>query len=89
MSVQIALLFVLVILLHDRRRVAHINVTDHPTLAWKRQQIWEAFPHDRAPRYVVRDRDGVDGSDFRDILRGFGIEDLVCAPQSPGQNPLV
>jgi putative transposase len=43
-------LFVLVILSHDRRRVVHVNVTDHPTAAWTRQQIREAFPWDQAPR---------------------------------------
>jgi transposase InsO family protein len=82
-------LFSLVILAHDRRRVAHINVTDHPTLAWTRQQVREAFPHDRAPRYLVRDRDSIYGSDFRDVLSAFGVEDVVCAPQSPWQNPFV
>ncbi len=37
-------LFVLVILSYVRRRVIHLNVTDHPTAAWTRQQIREAFP---------------------------------------------
>ena len=50
-------LFVLVILSHDRRRVVHLNVTDHPTAAWTRQQIREAFPDETPPKYLVRDRD--------------------------------
>jgi putative transposase len=32
------LLFVLVILAHERRRVVHVGVTDHPTAAWTAQQ---------------------------------------------------
>ena len=36
-------LFVLVILAHDRRRVLHFNVTEHPTAEWSAQQIREAF----------------------------------------------
>ena len=45
-------LFVLVILSPDRRRIVHLNVTDHPTAAWTRQQIREAFPDQTAPRYL-------------------------------------
>ena len=82
-------LFVLVVLSHDRRRVVHVNVTDHPTAAWTRQQIREAFPEDRAPHYLLRDRDGVYGSDFGDMLRRCGIEGIVSAPRSPWQNPFV
>jgi putative transposase len=51
------LLFVLVILAHERRRVVHIAVTDHPTAAWTAQQLREAFPWNEAPRYLVHDRD--------------------------------
>jgi hypothetical protein len=51
------LLFVLVILAHERRRVVHVAVTDHPTAAWTAQQLREAFSWDEAPRYLVHDRD--------------------------------
>ena len=48
------LLFVLLILAHERRRVVHIAVTDHPTAAWTAQQLREAFPWDDRPRVVNR-----------------------------------
>jgi len=51
------LLFVLVILAHERRRVVHVGVTDHPTAVWTAQQLRAAFPWNDAPRYLVRDRD--------------------------------
>lgn len=51
------LLFVLVILAHDRRRVVHIAITDQPTAAWTAQQLREAFPWNEVPRYLVHDRD--------------------------------
>jgi putative transposase len=51
------LLFVLLILTDERRRVVHIAVTDHPTAAWTAQQLSEAFPWDDAPQYLVHDRD--------------------------------
>jgi transposase InsO family protein len=82
-------LFVLIVLSHDRRRVAYVNVTCHPTAAWTRQQIREAFPWDQTPRYLLRDRDAIYGSDFGHRLRGFGIEEVVSAPQAPWQNPFV
>ena len=42
------LLFVLVILVHARRRVVYVAVTDHPTAAWTGQQLRAAFPWDAA-----------------------------------------
>ena len=56
-TVTCRLLFVLVILAHDRRRVVHVAVTAHPTAAWTAQQLREAFPWDQAPRYLIHDRD--------------------------------
>jgi len=50
-------LFVLVILSHDRRRILHFNVTEHPTAAWTARQLLEACGTDNAPRFLVRDRD--------------------------------
>ena len=38
---EIAVLFVFVVLSHDRRRVVHLNVTEHPTEEWTAQQIRE------------------------------------------------
>jgi hypothetical protein len=48
-----------VVLRHHRRTVVHFNVTSHPTGRWTAQQIVEAFPYDTAPRYLLRDRDGI------------------------------
>jgi len=58
-------LYAFVVLAHDRRRVLHFNVTNSPTAAWTAQQIIEAFPWNTAPRYLLRDRDGVYGDEFR------------------------
>ena len=82
-------LFVLVILSHDRRRIVHVNVTDHPTAAWTRQQIREAFPDHTAPAYLLRVRDGCYGPDFGRLLESFGTEEVETAPRSPWQNPFV
>ena len=51
------LLFVLAILAHERRRVVHLAVTDHPTAAWTAQQLREAFPLETAPRFLLHGHD--------------------------------
>ena len=66
------LLFCFVILSHDRRRIVHFNVTAHPTSVWTAQQIREAFPGDgTAPGYLLRDRDGTYGDEFRRVVRAI------------------
>jgi hypothetical protein len=38
------LLCVTVILAHDRRKILHTAVTEHPSAAWLSRQVTEAFP---------------------------------------------
>ena len=85
-TIRLRLLYVFVILTHDRRRILHFNVTEHPTAIWTAQQIVEAFPEDSAPRFLLRDRDGVYGQYFTDRVDGMGIEQLQTAARSPWQN---
>jgi putative transposase len=82
-------LFVLVVLSHHRRRIVHVNVTDHPTATWSAQQVADAFPDDTAPRWLHRDRDRIYGEVFQHRLAGMGIAEAVSAPASPWQNPYV
>jgi putative transposase len=86
-TVTCKVLFVFVILAHERRRVVHVNVTEHPTVLWTAQQIVEAFPWDEAPRYLLRDRDAIYGEHFHQRVRNLGIEEAKIAPHSPWQNP--
>jgi len=81
------LLYVLVILSHDRRRVVHFNVTTSPTAAWVSQQLREAFPFETSPRYLIHDRDGIYGAEVRHCLDSLNIEEVLTAPRSPWQNP--
>src|SRR5438045_302908 len=60
-TIQLRVLYVFVVLAHDRRRVLHLNVTEHPTAIWAAQQVVEAFPEDSVPRYLVRARGGIYG----------------------------
>jgi hypothetical protein len=54
---------VFLVLVHDRRRIVNFNVTAHPTAEWTAQQLREAFSFEEAPRYLLRDRDGIFGAD--------------------------
>ena len=85
-TVTFRVLFCFIVLSHDRRRIIHFNVTEHPTAKWTAQQIVEAFPYDTAPRYILRDRDSIYGECFRRRVKNMEIEEVVTAYRSPWQN---
>jgi transposase InsO family protein len=85
-TVGFRLLFVLIILRHERRRLISLSVTDHPTAEWIAHQITDAFPWDEAPDYIIRDRDGSYGQAVMKRLGAMGIRDHPIAPRSPWQN---
>jgi transposase InsO family protein len=86
-TVRFQILFVFLVLAHDRRRVLHFNVTANPSAEWTAQQIVEAFPWDDVPRFLLRDRDSIYGGRFKRRVANMGIEEVVIARQSPWQNP--
>ena len=88
-TVRFRILYCFIVLCHDRRKIVHFNVTTRPSQRWAAQQIVEAVPFDEAPRYMIRDRDGVYGAWFRQRVKNMGIEEVVIAPYSPWQNPFV
>ncbi len=77
----------LIVLSHDRRRILHFNVTEHPTAAWTARQLLEACGPDEVPRYLLRDRDAIYGEEFRRQAAALEIEEVTTARQSPWQNP--
>src|SRR2546425_7477129 len=79
-------LYALVIVRLVRRDLVWINVTPHPTADWIARQITEAFPWNEAPRYLIRDRDGIYGVAVTRRLRAMGIRDKPIAAASPWQN---
>ena len=79
-------LYVFLVLEHERRRIVHFNVTDGPSAQWTGQQLVNAFPYDSTPKYVIRDRDKIYGANFVARVRSMGIEQVLTAPRSPWQN---
>jgi len=88
-TIRFQVLYVFLVLAHDRRRILHFNVTAHPTAEWTGQQLREAFPFDQLPRYLLRDRDRIFGDDFRGQVRDMGICEVLSAPHSPWQRAYV
>ena len=85
-TIGFKVLYGLVILRLERRRLVWANVTANPTAEWIAQQIVEAFPWNEAPRYLIRDRDTSHGAAVTRRLRTMGIRDRPTAPRSPWQN---
>jgi putative transposase len=77
------LLYALVVLGHERRKVIHFDVTRNPTQVWLARQITE----DTAPRFLLRDRDASYGQTFRDRVQAMAIEEVVTAPRRMSTTP--
>lgn len=82
-------LYVFLALSLDRRRIVHFNVTASPTSAWISLQLTQACPFDTAPRFLIRDRDGLYGNEVVETIRVLGIEQKLIAYRSPWQNGYV
>jgi putative transposase len=83
------ILFVFVVLSHQRRRVVHFSVTEHPTEEWTSRQLVQAFPFDTVARNLLRDRDRIYSPDVRQRLTDMGITEVLTAPRPPWQTPYV
>ena len=88
-TVSFRILYVFLVLAHERRRVVHFNVTEHPTAEWTAAQLRQAFPWDTAPRYLLHDRDRIYGEAFRTQAADMAITEVLTAPRSPWQSPYV
>ena len=88
-TVCFQVLFVFVVLAHDRRRILSINVTGNPSAAWTANQSVQAFPWESAPRCLFRDRDGIYGKQFRSRVQNLGIQAVIIARRCPWQTPYV
>src|SRR5438067_4557448 len=88
-TLRFQVLYVFLVLAHERRRIVHFGVTAHPTAEWTAQQLREAFPWDTAPRYLLRDGDRVFGQEFVEQVKAMGIKQVLSAPRSPWQRAYV
>lgn len=88
-TISLRVLFVFLVIEHQRRRILHFAVTEHPTAEWTAQQVLEAFSEQDAKRYLIRDRDSIYGHVFRSRVESLGLSEVITAPRSPWQNAYV
>src|SRR3954449_5177957 len=88
-TIRFEILYVFLVLAHERRRIVHFAVRAHPTAEWTAQQLREAFPWESAPRYLLRDRDRIFGKEFVDQVKAMGIKQVLSAPRAPWQRAYV
>lgn len=80
-------LYVLLIVSHDRRKIEHVAVTANPTSVWVAHQIREATPFEIKPEYLLHDNDGIfTGKDLQEFLAHSKIQSLRTSFHSPWQN---
>jgi len=68
------------------RRVVHVGVTRHPTVAWATQQLREATPFGEAPRFLIRDNDAKYRAHFDRLAAASGIRVLRTPVRAPRAN---
>src|SRR3954453_20536228 len=88
-TIRFQILYVFLVLAHERRRIVHFAVTAHPAAEWTAHQLRQAFPWDTAPRYLLRDRDRIFGRSFVDQVKAMGMKQVLSAPGPPWQRAYV
>jgi len=85
-TITFGMLYCFFVISHDRRRIVHFNVTNHPTSLWIVQQLREAFPFESAPRFLIFDRDAKYGLEVPAAVRSLKISPVRTSFESPWQN---
>ena len=85
-TATIRVLFVLVVLSHNRREILHTNVTASPTAEWTARQVLEAVGLKDAPKSLIRDQDRIFSAHFSRKVATIGMKEVLTAPASPWQN---
>jgi putative transposase len=85
-TVTFQVLYCFFVIEHERRKILHCNVTQHPTAEWIVQQLREAFPESCRYRYVILDRDSKFDAEVMAFLKAAGLEPKRTSAQAPWQN---
>jgi len=83
------MLCVFVVIEHGTRRLAHVNVTAHPTAEWALRQLRNVIGDDSTKRYLIHDRDRIFAKHLDDSIRVLGIEVLRSPVVVPRLSPRV
>lgn len=78
--------YVFLVIALSSRRVVHFGVSRHPSDAWVAQQLREATPYGKAPRFLIRDQDRKFGEAFSGVAKSSSIELLRTPYRAPRAN---
>jgi len=81
-------LFAFFIIELKSRKVIHVGVTRSPSDAWVTQQLREATPYGRVPKYLIRDNDCKFGSCFARVAKTSTIKILKTPVHAPQANAI-
>jgi transposase InsO family protein len=82
------LLYVFVVIEHGTRRLAHVNVTSHPSADWTLQQLREVLGDTDNHKYLIHDRDAIFAKHLDSSIRALGLEVLRSPISSPKANSI-
>src|SRR5207342_3885750 len=82
------MLYVFVVIEHGTRRLAHMNVTSHPSADWTLQQLREVVGDEGKHPYLLHDRDRIFSKHLDDSIKGLGLEVLRSPVASPIANSI-
>ena len=87
-TVTFRLLYVFMVIEHERRRLIHVNVTAHPTAQWTLQQFREAIPVDHGYQFLIHDRDAIFSNQVDQGVRHMGLRVLKTPVRTPVANAI-
>jgi transposase InsO family protein len=79
-------LYVFVIMEVGTRRIAHFNVTAHPTAEWTLQQFREVITGEEPYRFLIHDRDSIYSSELDSALKSMELRILKTPFRAPQAN---
>ena len=82
------LLYVFIVIEHGTRRLAHVNVTAHPSTGWTLQQLREVIGDAESHKYLIHDRDAIFAKHLDNSIRALGVEVLRSPVASPKANAI-
>ena len=85
-TISFKIIYVYFIIDHARRKIVHVNVTEHPTAEWVIQQLKNAFPFESAPKYLIFDRDSIFSARVKQLITNMGTKPKVTGYKCPWQN---
>ena len=78
--------YIFVLIELKTRRIVHTGVTRFPTDEWTAQQLREATPWGKGPKYLLHDRDSKYAMHFLAVAAGTGIKEVRTPRRAPRAN---